>query len=97
EPPQPGEGQGRGVAAGRVVVEERSVEGARDALDLPLVARRIDEQHGRAGLGRRLAAAERLVEVYGRDRVRPRDEEEMRVRPRLDRRADLADELPPRD
>src|SRR5207247_534596 len=48
ELPEPREGQERRAAAGRVVVEERRLEGARHALDLSRVAGRLDEEHVRA-------------------------------------------------
>ncbi len=76
-----------------MIEEERGVELPRHALDLLLGPRRLDEEHVGARPGRGLAAAERLVEPGRRDRVGSRDDEEVRVRARLDRGADLSLEL----
>src|SRR5437660_672766 len=85
--------QERRAAARRVVEEERGVELPRHPLDLLLGPRRFDEEQVGASPGRGRAAAERLVESGRRDRVGPRDDEEVRVRARLDRGADLSLEL----
>ena len=69
----------------------------RDTLHVRLRARSLDEEHVRAGLGRRLAAAQRLVEVDRGDRVGARDDHHRGIGSRLDRGADLTHELAPRN
>src|SRR5262249_42136208 len=86
----------RRPAARRVVEEQWTVQSPRQGLDLGLGGRRLDEEHVRARSGGGHRPLDRVFEPRDGDRVRPGNDQEIRIGPGVDGGPYAAGEFAPR-
>src|SRR3954463_6291879 len=87
------EGDLRALAFPHIVEEARALDELRYGSDLFHGLRRLDKGHVGAGFERRIGTADRFFEAQHGARIRARDDHEIRIRPRRDRRAHLREIL----